>query len=109
MLLSGLTGMSYPNDPKQDYVERILASSFSYLVTKGITSNYDKKIFICLKYLKGYWMAGTIKDPQAKEAKAMANELVYGILMLPNKTVIPAIAIGFILYIFLKAIKGFKN
>lgn len=108
-LLSGLTGMSYPNDPKQDYVERILTSSFSYLVTKGITSNYDKKIFICLKYLKGYWMAGTIKDPQAKEAKAMANELVYGILMLPNKTLIPAIAIGFILYIFLKAIKGFKN
>jgi hypothetical protein len=108
-LLSGLTTIPYPADPKHDYVERILASSFSYLVTKGITSNYDKKIFVCLRYLKGYWMAGTIKDRDAREAKQMANELTYEVLLLPNKTVIPAIAIGFILYLFLKAIKGFKN
>ena len=54
-------------------------------------------------------MAGTIKDKDAREAKAMANEITYEVLLLPNKTILPAIAIGFILYLFLKAIKGFKN
>ena len=54
-------------------------------------------------------MAGNMKDKEAKIAKDMANELAYGVLMTPNRTMIPAIAIGFILYVFLKAVKGFKS
>lgn len=107
--VSGLTKLPYPEDNQRDYIEKILTSSFSYLVTKGILGDYDKKIFVCLKHLKGYWMAGNMKDLQAKQAKEMVNELAYGVLMTPNRTLIPAIAIGFILYVFLKAIKGFKN
>lgn len=107
--VSGLTKLPYPDDTARDYIEKILTSSFSYLVTKGILGDYDKKIFVCLKYLKGYWMAGNMKDKEAKIAKDMANELAYGVLMTPNRTMIPAIAIGFILYVFLKAVKGFKN
>ena len=107
--VSGLTKLPYPDDAARDYIEKILTSSFSYLVTKGILGDYDKKIFVCLKHLKGYWMAGNMKDKEAKIAKDMANELAYGVLITPNRTMIPAIAIGFILYVFLKAVKGFKN
>lgn len=108
-LLSELSKMEYPKDKDKDFIEKIIVSSFAYLRNKGITSNFNRNANRCLNYLKGYWMAGNIKDPTAREAKAMANELVTTFGSSYDRTLIPSIAIGLLLYIFLIAISGFKD
>lgn len=108
-LLSGLSSIPYPTDPKDDYVERILTSSFSYLTTKGITNNYHKQVSRCLIYLKNYWSAGNIKEPEANNAKKMSIVIVENIIGTKNRNIIPSIAIGFMLYIFCLAVASSRN
>lgn len=104
-VLNALTSTDYPTDPENDYIEKIVISTLAYLTTKGITHDYHKQIGRCLKYLKGYWMSGTMKDPIAREAKAMSNEVVGVLLETNNKSKIPSVAVGFNIYLFLLAVK----
>nr|DAS51271.1 MAG TPA: hypothetical protein [Caudoviricetes sp.] len=108
-LLLGLSKVPYPTDPNDDYVEKILVSSFAYLTSKGITNGYYKQVQKCLVYLKNYWSAGNIKDPVASEAKKMSIYIVENIIGTKNRNIIPSIAIGFTLYIFCLAIANHKE
>lgn len=105
-IISALTEEPYPIKKEHDYVEKIMISSFNYLTTKGITSNYQSQgnIIKALKYLKGYWSSGKIKEPMAREAKELVGKLVVTILSGGNKNTIPPLTIGLCLYIYLRSI-----
>lgn len=107
-MLEIVSTITYSSKPEEDYIERIIISSLNYLRTKNITTDFHKQIQKCLTYLKGYWSAGNIKEPMAKEAKAMANELSAFCLKSTNKIKLNSCAIGFCLYIFALAIYKFK-
>ena len=108
-LLIGVSSVQYPTDPKDDYIEKLLISSFTYLTTKGITANYSKQIQKCMIYLKNYWSAGNIKDHQANDAKKLAIAITSSIVDPSLKNLISSIAIGFILYLFCLAIANAKE
>lgn len=103
-VITNLTELSYPKEKENDYVEKILVSSFNYLTTKGITNKYETRVMPCLNLLKGYWASGKIKEPMAREAKEMSVEIVSGLLNKGNKNTIPPLAMGLCVYIFLRAI-----
>lgn len=104
-LIRRLTQVPYPTDPKLDYVEAVVSYSYSYLLTKGIQKDYNKRLYESLKLLKACWSAGNIKEERGRVAKAMTNELVYLVLQTTNRTQAPTIAIGLMLYLFCKSVK----
>ena len=104
-LIRRLTQVPYPTDPKLDYVEAVVSYSYSYLLTKGIQKDYNKRLYESLKLLKACWSAGNIKEERGRVAKAMTNELVYLVLQTTNRTQAPTIAIGLMLYLFCKSVR----
>lgn len=100
LLLQYITTIDYPSAKEHDYIEKIISSSYKYLQTKRMTSDIRSKMYTALMYLKGYWAAGNIKEPEARVAKTMAFEIVSGTIDEANKSLIPTIAIGLLLYLF---------
>jgi len=108
-VLMGISAHEYSSNPEDDYVERVLVASYAYLNTKGISANYSKNIQKCLLYLTNYWRAGKIKDPIAVEARKMCNVVSEHFMESNNKTLVPSIAIGLMLYIFCIAVANRNN
>ena len=107
-MLEIVATIQYSTKPEEDYIERIMISSLSYLRTKNIVTDYHKQIQKCLINLKGYWSAGNIRDNMAKEAKAIAIDLSAYCLKTTNKIKINSCAIAFCLYVFTLAVYKFK-
>lgn len=105
-IMSKLTEEPYPKEREHDYIEKIMISSFNYLSTKGINSNYQNTsvLFNSLNYLKGYWSSGKMKEPMARDAKDFVFKIVNILLGGGNKNTIPPLVMGFCLYIYLRSI-----
>lgn len=106
LILELISNSNYSSRPEDDYLEGIMSCSFSYLNIKGINHDFDRQLHTSMKLLRGLWSAGNIKDVTALETKKMVLEMVQDVLGTTNKNVVPVLAMGFLLYVYAKAIKG---
>lgn len=107
-VISELTDIPYPKEPEFDYIEKIIVSSFSYLNTCRITDNYLSHLGPSIKYLKGYWSSGKIKEPLARDAKKLVSDIISNLLNGGNKNTMPPLIIGLCIYIYIRALIGLK-
>jgi hypothetical protein len=89
---------------KDDFIEVVMNNTISYLRTKNITGEYNKKVLDILKYMKGYWSSSSIKDKDIKYTKKYLTDIAYKATNKKTKWLLATISISVMLYIFLRAI-----
>lgn len=91
-------------DPDRDYIRGILEASFNYLASKGISSDYKRKMLDCLKLLNGYFKASKVTDPNLKMSKSVLEDIVAEAINGTTKWVVVPLVLCLCLYIFLRAV-----
>lgn len=89
---------------ERDFIRGVLESSFTYLATKGISSDYKRKMLDCLKLLNGYFKASKVNDPNLKMAKLALEDAIGEATNSTTKWVVVPLVLCLCLYIFLRAV-----
>lgn len=95
-----------PTKNEIDYLTVCIKQSAGYLQTRGIVSDYNKRIFECLKLLKKYFSASKVKVDEINKTKDLLTKYVKEALKDEKNWLAPPLVIGAILYIYLISIKS---
>lgn len=93
-----------PGD-KDDFISATMLSAFKYLRTKGIVNNYNKEALKIIITLKGYWSSSSNRDKSVAVVKKRIAKIVEEATGKRTKWISGTIAIGIMIYIFLRGIK----
>lgn len=91
-------------DPSRDYLKATLETCFTYLASKGISSDYKRKMSDCLKILNGFFKASKAKDPNLLLAKETLEEVAGEALQTSVKWILAPIVLCILLYLFIRAV-----
>lgn len=85
-------------------LEGIVSHSLEYLNTKGISDVTAEDIDLAINYLKGFWMASKIPNPEIRETRDLGNGLAYEVLKTTNKSRLSSARTAFFIYVIIRGL-----
>jgi len=92
---------------KDDFIMVIYNHSLEYLRTRDIVSDYNKHVYKILILMKNYWSSSSVKGADIKHTKEYLFNIAGTATNVKTKWVLTSIAIGIMLYVFLRGL--YKN
>ena len=99
-----LSETELPNSNNVDFISGIIESSIHLLKTKGILTDYKRRLPEVLKYLSSFYKSSRGASKEVRESKAYLEKRVGEALNTVVKWVIVPVTLSVCLYLFLRAI-----